>query len=516
MTSPESFAPSLASAVIFIPLIQLSSRSGLLAQLLSPSNGLGLAIHGAKFPHSKALGRASYVRSPFHATHPVESPRRAIATSDPLTRHGRQQAATNAGLTGGTSDQMVRRPQASGARHAVLGEAQARRANVGDGPQVQLAHLPRARALRALLLADLRRAALRAHPPDHPLPAVRGVGARDPRPRVRERAAVAAAPAADPHGRGSSARAAREAGRPAAAEQPRAAPAARLQERDGPVADAARSTGSSRQRFEMQQHHGRPARTGRRSPARRRRRPASSSRRTRPRPRPLVHPRAPSRPTRRTRPRRRRRRRTAPCTTCSASSRPRRRRTRRCSASTRRPAGGSSASARARQQLERRLEAADAEAAALAGDKGAARARRRRRSSATRRGCARRGTRRGGAPRTRRRSTCASCENAGEDRGRAGAERRAAGREEGAWQEVGEEGGRSWRRGSRLRRGRGAGWVPLRRKRAIPVKKLEDDVRRLRLRNSKLEEAVQAGKQAALAFAAQGQRLSAALGAALD
>jgi hypothetical protein len=50
----------------------------------------------------------------------------------------------------------------------------------------------------------------------------------------------------------------------------------------------------------------------------------------------------------------------------------------------------------------------------------------------------------------------------------------------------------------------------------VNMKKLEDDVRRLRLRNSKLEEAVQAGKQAALALAAQGQSLGDVLSTALD
>jgi hypothetical protein len=49
-----------------------------------------------------------------------------------------------------------------------------------------------------------------------------------------------------------------------------------------------------------------------------------------------------------------------------------------------------------------------------------------------------------------------------------------------------------------------------------PVEKLEEDLRMLRLRNAKLEEVFLAGKEAALAVAAQSQSMSDMLTAALD
>jgi hypothetical protein len=161
-------------------------------------------------------------------------------------------------------------------------------------------------------------------------------------------------------------------------------------------------------------------------------------------------------------------------------------------------------------QLERRSEAADAELAGLASD------RERLEREAARLREARDEARRSAADSAAQ--YLRIVENAGRIRagGSAAASPAAGGsggEERRAWEEERE---RLVKRVEELEKGVKAEEDNPAEDRGDSVKKLEDDLRRLRLRNCKLEEAILAGKQAALTFAAQGQSLSATLGAALD
>jgi hypothetical protein len=172
--------------------------------------------------------------------------------------------------------------------------------------------------------------------------------------------------------------------------------------------------------------------------------------------------------------------------------------------------------ARARAaQLERRVEAADAEVTGLAGDK--------ERLDHAVEALEREGERLRGARDDARKSAADSAaqylrivENAGRIKEAGGSP--AEGEERRVWERERE---RLVRRVEELERAVEAEDRPVKpdadeAAKDDPVEKLEEDLRMLRLRNAKLEEVFLAGKEAALAVAAQSQSMSDMLTAALD